>query len=393
MKLAFSIAARFLKSNKGQTLLILIGIVIGVAVQVFIGSLIDGLQESLVDNTIGSSSQITIANESNENYFEDDEDLLNDLKEDERLSAVSKSFDGNGFVVLENDDAEEGEMDTTSVLVRGFEFESANVIYNFPDTLTEGEMPENENEVLLGTNFMEDQDYEVGDTLDFMTPDNEMHEVTITGIFDLGVASLNESWMVTDIESAQNLFDEEGMISSVETQVNDVFEADATASDIESDIESKGLETTNWKEENEQLLSGLSGQSISSYMIQVFVLIAVLLGIASVLAISAVQKSKQLGILKAMGIKDRTAGLIFLFQGFLLGTMGSLIGAAAGVGLMYGFSTFVENPDGTPLVPFYIDWVFITGSVLIAIVSSTIAAFIPAKSSSRLNPIEVIQNG
>ncbi len=393
MKLAFSIAARFLKSNKGQTLLILIGIVIGVAVQVFIGSLIDGLQESLVDNTIGSSSQITIANESNENYFEDDEDLLNDLKEDERLSAVSKSFDGNGFVVLENDDAEEGEMDTTSVLVRGFEFESANVIYNFPDTLTEGEMPENENEVLLGTNFMEDQDYEVGDTLDFMTPDNEMHEVTITGIFDLGVASLNESWMVTDIESAQNLFDEEGMISSVETQVNDVFEADATASDIESDIESKGLETTNWKEENEQLLSGLSGQSISSYMIQFFVLIAVLLGIASVLAISAVQKSKQLGILKAMGIKDRTAGLIFLFQGFLLGTMGSLIGAAAGVGLMYGFSTFVENPDGTPLVPFYIDWVFITGSVLIAIVSSTIAAFIPAKSSSRLNPIEVIQNG
>lgn len=393
MKLAFSIAARFLKSNKGQTLLILIGIVIGVAVQVFIGSLIDGLQESLVDNTIGSSSQITIANESNENYFEDDEDLLNDLKEDERLSAVSKSFDGNGFVVLENDDAEEGEMDTTSVLVRGFEFESANVIYNFPDTLTEGEMPENENEVLLGTNFMEDQDYEVGDTLDFMTPDNEMHEVTITGIFDLGVASLNESWMVTDIESAQNLFDDEGMISSVETQVNDVFEADATASDIESDIESKGLETTNWKEENEQLLSGLSGQSISSYMIQVFVLIAVLLGIASVLAISAVQKSKQLGILKAMGIKDRTAGLIFLFQGFLLGTMGSLIGAAAGVGLMYGFSTFVENPDGTPLVPFYIDWVFITGSVLIAIVSSTIAAFIPAKSSSRLNPIEVIQNG
>lgn len=393
MKLAFSIAARFLKSNKGQTLLILIGIVIGVAVQVFIGSLIDGLQESLVDNTIGSSSQITIANESNENYFEDDEDLLNDLKEDERLSAVSKSFDGNGFVVLENDDAEEGEMDTTSVLVRGFEFESANVIYNFPDTLTEGEMPENENEVLLGTNFMEDQDYEVGDTLDFMTPDNEMHEVTITGIFDLGVASLNESWMVTDIESAQNLFDEEGMISSVETQVNDVFEADSTASDIESDIESKGLETTNWKEENEQLLSGLSGQSISSYMIQVFVLIAVLLGIASVLAISAVQKSKQLGILKAMGIKDRTAGLIFLFQGFLLGTMGSLIGAAAGVGLMYGFSTFVENPDGTPLVPFYIDWVFITGSVLIAIVSSTIAAFIPAKSSSRLNPIEVIQNG
>lgn len=59
MKLAFSIAARFLRSNKGQTILILIGIAIGVSVQIFIGSLIDGLQVSLIDKTIGSSSHIT----------------------------------------------------------------------------------------------------------------------------------------------------------------------------------------------------------------------------------------------------------------------------------------------------------------------------------------------
>lgn len=392
MKLAFSIAARFLKSNKGQSFLILIGIVIGVAVQVFIGSLIDGLQQSLVDRTIGSSSHVTISTSTNDNYFEDDEDLMTSLQEDNRFSAVSKSFDGNGFVVMKDEENEE-ESNTVSVLTRGFVFDEANNIYDFPNVLTEGNMPENENEVLFGTDFMENEGFAVDDTVDFMTPDNEMHEVTIAGVFDLGVASLNESWMVTDINSAQNLFNEENMISSIETQVTDVFEADAIASDIESSVEDQDLETSNWKAENEQLLSGLNGQSISSYMIQIFVLVAVLLGIASVLAISAVQKSKQLGILKAMGIKDRTAGLIFLFQGFLLGTVGALIGAAVGIGLMYAFSTFVKNPDGTALVPFYLDWTFVTFSVVIAIVSSTIAAFIPAKSSSKLNPIEVIQNG
>src|SRR5690625_5553006 len=85
MKLAFSIAIRFLKSSKGQTLLILIGIAIGVAVQVFIGSLITGLQASLVDTTIGSSSQVTIVSDENENYFEDNEEVFNELADDSRF--------------------------------------------------------------------------------------------------------------------------------------------------------------------------------------------------------------------------------------------------------------------------------------------------------------------
>ena len=79
MRLAFSIAFRFLKSNKGQTALILIGIVIGVAVQIFIGSLIDGLQISLVDKTIGNASQITILPSGKDKYFAEDKALLDTI--------------------------------------------------------------------------------------------------------------------------------------------------------------------------------------------------------------------------------------------------------------------------------------------------------------------------
>lgn len=385
MKLAFSIATRFLKSSKGQTLLILIGITIGVAVQIFIGSLIDGLQNSLVERTIGSSSHVTISNQSNENYFSDYEDLMEELEQEERLTAVSKSFDGSGFLFQDEE--------TFPVLMRGFEFEAANEIYSFPDKIVEGNVPENDAEVMIGTNLAGDMDVAVGDTLEFSSPGGEIVEVEIVGIFDLRVASLNESWVVGELETVQSIFDEAGSISSIETQVKEVFEADVLASEIDQDIDSLGLETTNWKAQNEELLSGLTGQSISSYMIQVFVLVAVLLGIASVLAISVVQKSKQLGILKAMGIKDKTASQIFLFQGFILGTFGAVIGTGVGIGLNYAFSVFVKNPDGTSLVPFYLDWQFIAVSVVIAIVASTLAAFIPAKNSSKLNPIEVIKNG
>ena len=385
MKLAFSIAKRFLLSSKGQTALILIGIVIGVSVQIFIGSLITGLQSSLVDTTIGNSSQVTIEAAGTENYFDHDENLLTQLEQDDRVSVVSESFNGSGFIVLDEDE-------TYTVLMRGFEFEQANQIYDLENSLVEGNMPEGKNEIVVGTNLAKNLELTLNDTVAFLTTNFNEEELEIVGIFDLGVANLNETWIVNQLNSAQSIFDEENQISTIEMQIEDVFDADLIAGDIESNL-SDDLVITNWKEQNEQLLSGLTGQSISSYMIQVFVLLAVLLGIASVLAISVVQKSKQLGILKAMGIKDRTASLIFLFQGFMLGVIGSLLGIGLGVGLSYAFSVFVKNPDGTSLVPFFLDTQFIVISFVIAVIATTVAAFIPAKNSSKLNPIEVIKNG
>lgn len=108
---------------------------------------------------------------------------------------------------------------------------------------------------------------------------------------------------------------------------------------------------TNWKAENAALLSGLSGQTALSLMIQVFVLISVVLGIASVLAISVVQKSRQIGILKAKGMHNPKASLVFLFQGFLLGVLGAIAGVGLGIGLSWSFATFVTNPDGSSWYP------------------------------------------
>ena len=384
MKLAWNIALRFLKSSRGQTLLIIVGIAIGVSVQIFIGSLIDGLQVSLIDTTIGSSSHITIVPEDKENYFKDDDALIKDLDKNKDLNIVSRSLDSSAFLTL---DAE-----TYPVLFRGMDFSDANKIYKFDEKLEEGSIPSKDGEVMLGKELVEDLGLKVGDTLDMVTPAGTMEEVELSGIYDLKVKAINNSWAISTIETSGAIFDKKGSLSSIETQVEDVFNADKIAENIEKDLD-KRLTTQNWKVENEQLLSGLAGQSASSYMIQVFVLLAVLLGIASVLAISVVQKSRQIGILKAMGIKNKDASLIFLFQGLILGSIGSLLGTALGLSLTYIFSNFVKNPDGTPLVPFYLDYTFVGVSIIVAIVASTLSALIPARKSSKLDPIEVIKNG
>lgn len=385
MKVAWNIATRFLRSNKGQTILIIVGIAIGVSVQIFIGSLIDGLQVSLVDKTIGSSSHITIIPKGKDNFFEVDENLIKDLNNNKNLTAVSKSLDSSAFIYYKDEGY--------PVLLRGMEFENANKIYKFDEKLIEGNLPRDDGEVILGKDLVEDLDLKIGGSLPIATPGNNQKDIKLVGIYDFKVANINKSWIISDIGTSESIFDREGQLSSIETQVEDVFAADTIASDIEKGLSGDKLETLNWKAQNEELLSGLTGQSASSYLIQVFVLLAVLLGISSVLAISVVQKSRQIGILKAMGIKNKSASLIFLFQGMILGTLGGVIGTILGISLTFIFSTFVQNPDGTPLIPFYLDYTFVALSVIVAIVASTIASFIPARKSSKLDPIEVIKNG
>jgi lipoprotein-releasing system permease protein len=276
--------------------------------------------------------------------------------------------------------------------MRGFDFADANVIYKFDYNLISGSLPSGDDEVMIGKDLSETTGIETGDTVGFLTPQGGVAEVTVTGIYDLKVSTINKSWLPATLETAQTLFDKPARLTSIETQVGEVFSADDIGTSIAADLPDE-LSVTNWKDQNEQLLSGLSGQSASSYMIQVFVLLAVLLGISSVLAISVVQKSRQIGILKAMGIKNGTARAIFLLQGLILGVIGGIIGTGLGIGLSYAFSNFVKNPDGTPLVPFYLDTQFITLSVIIAILAAMVAALIPARKSSKLNPIEVIRNG
>lgn len=385
MRLAFSIALRFLRSSKGQTFLIALGIAIGVSVQIFIGSLIEGLQIDLVDTTIGSQSQITVTGTKEEERIADYASVINTIQnETEGVEHVSPVAEGQALIHYADDNY--------SIFLRGLDFAESEGIYGIEERLTEGALPTAENEILIGKNLLEDTEMTIGEEVEILTNVGEPQTAVVTGVFDLENANLNSTWILSTMETAQTLFDYGEEATSIEMQVTDVFAADQIAQQIREVLSDK-VEVSNWKDDNQALLSGLEGQSYSSYMIQIFVMISVLLGIASVLAITVVQKSRQIGILKAMGIRDGASSLIFLFQGMLLGIAGAVLGIALGLGLTYAFSTFALNPDGTPIVPLYINPNFIALSAAFAIVVSTLASLIPARKSSKLDPIEVIRNG
>jgi len=394
MRFPLKIAVRFLISNKAQTFFIILGISIGVSVQVFIGTLIDGLQKGLIDKTVNNSPQITVSSTKDDRTIENFEKKILQIKNsDSRIKNVSPSVESSAFI-------KDGDK-SYPILMRGFQLEDSDKIYNIKNRIYDGtwifqrDVEAARKKILIGRELNNDLKKKPGEIIKITTPSGKTEEFTISGFYDLGVSSINKSWIITDLNTVQNTFGFEQKVTSIEAQilVDNIFQANSISQNVKYNLGSDEVKVENWQEQNKQLLSGLSGQSTSSYMIQFFVIISVILAIASILAITVIQKSKEIGILKAMGIKNGPASRIFLFQGVILGILGALLGVSLGVGLTVMFTKFAVNADGTPIVELYVNPKFILLSAVLAIGSSSIAALIPAKKSAKLDPIEVIKNG
>ena len=384
MRNNFKIAYRFIKSNKAQTILIALGIALGVTVQLFLGLLINNLNDNLLNKTIGNTSQITVSSKDKgiSNYNE----IISNIKDKEdKITNIMGVLD-NPAIVKEGDS-------NKSIIVRGLDLSKENDIYDLTNKISEGKFPENENEVLIGKGLSEDLSLKVDDELMFSSPSIGEKKVKVTGIVDLKVKGMNDSWVITTLTNSQNIFSKDGEVSSIEMRINNeyVFESDEISKSRSSYIPSD-LDIVNWKEDNESLLDALSGQKTSSITIQVFIIISVTMSIAGVLAISVIQKSKQIGILKAMGIRNRSAAAIFILQGLIFGVVGALSGGILGITLFKIFTVMVKTSDGSPLVPGNMYYGFILMSIVISILAAVLASIIAAKKSLKLDPIDIIRN-
>ncbi len=380
---AFRIATRFLRHSRSQTILIVVGIAVLISVQVFVGALISSLQSNLVERTVGNSPQVTVLSARDNVTIENYTTLASRVQATAGVGSVAVSASGNAFLT--------NGAKVAPILVRGFDFARADAIYHMQGAIYQGSAPSSDAQVLLGKDLSQEMGLAVGENVTVITAFGGRTNLTISGLFDLGVASLNEGWVMTSLKAAQDIFRYGDRVSSIEATVPDIFQARTVAAAITQSLSNPDVKVTNWMDQNAQLLSGLQAQSLSSNMIQAFILVSVVIAIASILSITVLQKSRQIGILKAMGIKDRAASLVFLYEGMLLGLGGAVLGLLLGVGLLTSFTTFAKGSDGTAIISISLGWGFLLQSFLIAFLSASLAGVLPARKSSRLSPIDVIR--
>ncbi|UCG10759.1 MAG: ABC transporter permease [Dehalococcoidia bacterium] len=379
------IAIRFLTHGRMQTILILFGIAIAISIQIFVGLLIGSLQRTIVDRTLGSSPHITISSANDVPTIRRWQQIVYEVEHNNQVRAFSPSATGNAFIEKGNKNL--------PVLVRGFPFSNADQIYNISDAIYDGKEYRTCREVLIGRELRDELELDVGDKLVLSVPRSGTTTLTVSGFYDLGVASINKNWLFTCLDTGQEIFDYGNRVTSIELTVKDLFQADTVSRQLGKKLNNDNIMIENWKDQNEELLSGLEGQRISSAIIQIVIIASVVIAIASVLAISVLQKSPEIGILKAMGINDFNASLIFIYEGFLLGLVGSIAGLVLGIGLLYAFIAFTTSPGEIPIIDIYFDYGFVVRSWLVALIVATLAGVIPARKSLKLNPIDVIREG
>ncbi|MEQ8800758.1 MAG: ABC transporter permease, partial [Haliea sp.] len=307
------IAVRFLFENVMQTLLILVGIAGGVAVIVFITALITGLQANIIERTLGTQAHVRIMplDEVNRQLPPADNAmiLLLDSPRAQRLRSINNwqairdmldaapDIQAVSPVVSGPALARRGTARASVALV-GIDPERYQEIIAIAPSLIAGRFLVGDGHALIGTELARTLGLGLGDKLRLDAGDGRIAVVDVAGIFELGVRELDARFVYLDLKQTQTLLDLPGGITVIDTTVNDIFTADRVAARI---ARLSGLRAESWMETNGQLLNALRSQSLTTQMIRVFVGISVAFGIASVLAVSVVQHTREIGILRAMG--------------------------------------------------------------------------------------------
>jgi lipoprotein-releasing system permease protein len=400
MWIEWTIATRFLREGRAQSALILIGIAVGVAVIVFITALIAGLQNNIIDRTLGTQAHIKIEPTELQNRVIAPEpgttQLVLESKRAQRLrsinnwqqvvdvldtlpniTAVSPLISGPAF-------ARRGEA-LQSVALMGIDPPRYTRIIPVHEDIVAGSFRIGAGDAVIGRQLATDLGMAVGDKLRLDGGQGREAVVNVAGIFELGVRELDARYVYLDMKQAQSLLDLPGAATIIDLTVDEIFNAQEIAARI---ARLTGLEVESWMESNGELMNALRSQDMSTQMINLFVALSVALGIASVLSVSVVQRTREIGILRAMGTSRRQMLRVFLMQGALFGLAGSVIGGAGGYLLVWSFNTFGPGLFYTP-----VDSSLLIAATALATITGVVSAAVPARRAAALDPVEAIRYG
>jgi lipoprotein-releasing system permease protein len=404
LRVQWLLALRFLDEGRLQTLFIVGGVAIGVGVIVFMSALLDGMQANLFRRVLSSQPHIVISRPKDVarplRAAQPGEIVLASVqKRSQRVApvdqwrkvcdlmrkrpdigAVSPTASGPAFAI--RGDA------TGSITLIGIDPQEYVRIVPLPDKIVAGAFRLTTTDLVIGTQLADDLGLRVGDKLRVATSGGSSATLAISAIFDLGSKGVNQRNVYVALPTAQNLLNLVGGVSAIDLTVTDPFQAEAIAQQI---VEETGLLAESWIRTNNQFFLGLNAQKFSSYLIRLFVGLSVAAGIASVLVVSVVQRSKEIGILRAMGGSRRQMLGVFLIQGAVVGLVGSLAGSALGTLLLELWRLAARNPDGTPMFTVAVDFALYGWAAVLATLTGLVAAVTPAVRAARLDPVVAIR--
>jgi lipoprotein-releasing system permease protein len=400
------VAIRFLREGRLQTLFIITGVAIGVAVIVFMSALMTGLQANFIRRVLSAQAHIQLLPPKEVarplrvdstavagaiegaiiqpplqrlKSIDQWQAVATQIRAMPEVTAVSSVAGGSALAVRGSA--------SRAISVAGIEPVSFYHIVNINQKIVRGNAQLKATDILIGTEMASDLGVDIGDKLRVTTASGAASALTVLGIFDLGNKNANQRSTFVALHTAQSLLGLPGGVTSLEVTVGDVYAAEVIARRITA---ATGVEADSWIKSSAEFFTAVSAQKAANTAIRFFVGLSVAFGIASVLVVVVVQKSREIGILRAMGISRGQILRVFLLQGGLLGLAGALVGSAIGLLALLSWQHFEINADGTPLFPLIFDSELFITALLLATLTGLGAAFAPALRAARLDPVVAI---
>ena len=397
------VALRFLREGRMQTLLIIVGVAAGVAVIAYISALINGLQSNTLNKTLGAQAHITLrapddlvtparAPEPGSAMLTETQPRAQRLRSVANWQAMVPVLEGMGAIAGVSPTMAGGGLAlrgeaTQAVALTGVDLDRYDRVVGLRSKVISGTARLSPGDAILGRELAADLGVRVGDRLTLQTG-AVSDSARVTALVDMGVRDLNRRTVIMPLRAAQNLLGLPGGATSLDLTVNDVWAAQTLAQALRRQFPYK---IESWQESNAALVTALNAQSVSTALIRGVVLVVVVLGIASVLVVSVVQKRREIGILRAMGATRGQILRIFLLQGAVVGAVGSLLGLLLALAMIWLFTTFVRGADGLPLFNITLQSGTALQVALIATVCGVLAAIAPARRAAKLDPAQAIR--
>ncbi|MGN6683891.1 MAG: ABC transporter permease [Devosia sp.] len=399
MLYSIKIATRYLTASRAQSLLLVLGVAVGVYIFVFMSALIGGLAVLLIDRTVGSIPHVVVepadrtavslaapgrtalvaALKSGQQraVLQSADAYLPIIRAIPQVSVVVGEVLGNGFLV-------KGEA-VAPVQITGVEAKDISSIANIEGRLVAGSAELMLGTAVIGKGLADKLGLRVGQSVLVRSERQVEQSITVGGIFELGVAAVDDTAVYLNIRAARVLLDLPEGLSRYALKLADLQQARSVATDISART---ALKATAWQDENEQLLEGLTAQARSGDLIKGFALITIIIGVASTLLLSTYRRQSEIGIMRAMGARRSFVVWVFVIQGALIGLTGGLLGAGLGYLSLLPFPPPELTRGGGLPVDYRLGAYGV--AILLTLVGAILAAIWPAYSASRTDPVKAI---
>ena len=385
------VALRYLTSKHKEkfisiiSLISVLGVAVGVAALIVVIAVMSGFDNDLQEKMIGTNAHMVVEADYG---MKPTEEMLCVVTETPHVLAASFYLQGQALI--------RSNENVTGVIVKGIDPVQEESVSKIKEYITKGALNFADNGIIIGSELASRLKLKLGQNVSLVSPsDTKGRNLKVTGIFTSGMYEYDMNLVYLDMKKAQELFAAPGIASGISIKADDAFDVSGIKNELRKKLGPEFIVRT-WMDMNKNLIAALKLEKTVMFLILTLIVIVACLNIASALIMTVLEKTKDIGILKAIGASNDNIMTIFAVEGALIGSIGTALGTFSGMTLCWCLKTykFINLPQEI----YYIDKLPVKlglQDVLLIVISSLIISLVatiyPAYKASKLDPTEALR--